>query len=326
MFDWNNKGLWLQYVKGRKDSIFLMLLQYMMFEGLCRLFDVESSLTFYLILLSFTLVLVYHIHSFHRFKRHVERLEHQCSLDGLEGLEKILYEKWTSSKKDLYVLEQKSKQDIRDMTDFYTLWVHQIKTPIAAMNMLCEEGDGDKMIAFSSELLKMEQYVDLLLAYFRLGEDFKDYRFERIDPDLWLKKSIRKFADLFIQKGLTMEYTPAHREILLDSKWFSLMIDQILSNAIKYTDQGGIKIYWEGDTLIIEDTGIGIPEVDLPRVMEKGYTGYNGRMFTNSTGVGLFIVKTAADHLHVEVGIASEVSKGTKISLRFPCDKNVTYE
>lgn len=199
----------------------------------------------------------------------------------------------------------------QEMIDYYTLWAHQIKTPIAAMRLLLQ---SDAEIAeCEEELFKIEQYVEMVLSFLRVEEAESDFILKQNDCDEMLKQAIRKYAKLFIRKKIALNYQPINQKILTDEKWFVFMIEQILSNAIKYTSTGSITITCENKVLKIQDSGIGIQKEDLPRVFEKGFTGYNGHKDKKSTGIGLYLVKKICDRLGHTIKIESEINVGTTI-------------
>lgn len=212
------------------------------------------------------------------------------------------------------------------MLDYYSLWVHQIKTPIAAMRILlqaAEEISFEKRTELEMELFKIEQYVEMALSYIRLGNMASDLKLQWYPMDEIIKPAVKKYSKLFILKKIKLKYEPIENKILTDEKWLGLVVEQILSNALKYTNEGTISIYLgpkKENVLVIEDTGIGIWQEDLPRVFEKGFTGYNGRTDKKSTGIGLYLCKSIVDKLNHRIYISSEVSKGTKIFLNLNRD------
>ncbi|MDY2735408.1 sensor histidine kinase, partial [Intestinibacter sp.] len=181
-----------------------------------------------------------------------------------------------------------SKSDIAktDMLDYYTMWVHQIKTPISAMKLLIQTSESEISGDLSSELFKIEQYVELLLFYIRLDNSGNDFVIKEYDLDDIVRQAIRKYAPLFIRKKISLDFQNTSYKVLTDEKWLVFVIEQLLSNAIKYTSKGKISIYsLEDKKLVIEDTGIGIDKEDIPRIFEKGFTGYNGRTDKKATGL-----------------------------------------
>ena len=210
----------------------------------------------------------------------------------------------------------RSRDKLEDMTDYYTLWAHQIKTPIAAARLLLQEDPGAVGTEVEVELLKIEQYVDMVLGYLRLDSESTDYVLRDTDLDGLLRQAVRKFARMFILKKITLDFRETGRTVLTDGKWLSFVVEQVLSNALKYTPAGGrIRIYGDGETLVIADSGIGIRPEDLPRVFEKGFTGYNGREDKKSTGIGLYLCRRVMDRLNHGISIVSRPGQGTLVRL-----------
>lgn len=203
-----------------------------------------------------------------------------------------------------------------DMMEYYTMWVHQIKTPIAAMKLLLQSEDTLENRELLGELFRIEQYVEMTLHYMRLDADTTDFILKRHELDEIVREAVRKYAPLFIRKKISLNYKPLNIQVLTDEKWLEFVIEQILSNAIKYTKSGGVSIYMKEDeeqVLVIEDTGIGIRTEDLPRILEKGYTGYNGHTDKRSTGIGLYLCNRILKKLSHTIRVESEVGKGTKV-------------
>lgn len=196
---------------------------------------------------------------------------------------------------------------LEDLTSYYTLWVHQIKTPIAAMDLLLQAGP-DRATEMEIELQKIAQYVDMVLQYLRLDSTDKDLVLQRCQLDAVVRQTVRKYAKLFILKKIQLVFQETKWEVLSDEKWLCFLLEQLLSNALKYTPEGGkISIFLEGETnLVIADTGIGIAPEDLPRVFEKGFTGNNGRMDKKATGIGLYLCRRVTNLLGHTISIASE--------------------
>ena len=203
----------------------------------------------------------------------------------------------------------------REMEDYFTLWAHQIKTPIAAMRLLLQTRPENSAGELSQELFRVEQYVEMVLNYLRLDSDSTDFVFKTCDLDGIIRQCVRKYAKQFIRKKISLEYEGTDVQVLTDEKWLCFVIEQLLSNALKYTNVGSIRIYTQGETLVIEDTGIGIAPEDLPRVFEKGYTGYNGRTDKKATGIGLYLCKRILQKLGNEISISSVVGQGTRVSI-----------
>ena len=211
-------------------------------------------------------------------------------------------------------LAAENENRLRDMTDYYTLWAHQIKTPIAALGLLLQEREDGG--ALEVELLKIEQYVEMVLSYLRLDSSSTDYVLQDCDLDGILRGAVRKLAKMFILKKITLDFQETGKTVLTDGKWLGFVVEQVLSNALKYTPEGGtIRIYGDRDTVVIADGGIGIRAEDLPRVFEKGFTGYNGRTERKSTGIGLYLSKMVMERLYHGITVTSRPGQGTLVRL-----------
>ena len=219
---------------------------------------------------------------------------------------------------ELEKLTQENRQKNTDMVDYYSMWVHQIKTPIAAMNFLLDNEEVDQKI-LQQELFKIERYVEMVLTYIRLDSTSSDYVITKINLDEVVKDSVKKYATIFINKKIKLNYVSYETIVISDKKWLSFAFEQILGNSVKYSGAGGeITIETCENKLVIEDNGIGIKEEDLPRIFEKGFTGFNGRYEKKSSGLGLYLCKKTLDRLGHHIEISSKVGEGTRIEITFP--------
>lgn len=234
--------------------------------------------------------------------------ENLCEEDYTELIEALM-----NDKRSIISENDKNK---RDMLDYYTLWAHQIKTPISAMRLLLQTDDMLDKDMISNELFNIEQYVEMVLSYIRSDDSSNDFVFRKYNADSIVRQAVRKYAPLFIRKKLTMDYRELGLDVVTDEKWLLFAIEQIISNSLKYTSKGGVSVYSsDGRSVTIEDSGIGISEEDLPRVFEKGFTGFNGRSDKKSTGLGLYLCKRILNKLGHTIKIESEEGKGTRITI-----------
>lgn len=241
--------------------------------------------------------------------------------------------------------EAESSAAIRQsqMRDYYSMWVHQIKTPISAMKLLleaereelglliCDEEQqaslkelSDNVASFEDELFRIEEYVSMALQYQRVSSTENDFVLEKVSVDGVIRDTIKKYAKIMIRRHIGINYSGTGQEVYTDGKWLAFMLEQILSNAIKYTPQGFVTIETAEEKdrffITIKDTGIGIKAEDLPRVFEKGYTGYNGHADKKATGIGLYLCRQMADKLGHTIRMESELGKGTKVWIGFDLD------
>ena len=207
----------------------------------------------------------------------------------------------------------------RGMMDYYTAWVHQIKTPIAAMRLRLQNHDTPEARALLLDLGRIERYVEMVMTYLRLDSASTDYCFRRCDLDALVRGVVRGFAGEFIDRRLELDYEPVSLTVLTDEKWLAFVLGQVLSNALKYTPSGRISIFLCAPrTLCIRDTGIGIAPEELPRVFENGFTGFNGRVDRRASGIGLYLCRRVCVSLGHEIAITSAVGEGTSVCISFP--------
>lgn len=313
------------FLKEHRFTAILFLLFTGIFTVIFSLYELETEAVLYSALLCLLAAIVilgvrFYIYS----KKHKER---QKFLKNIEIDYDKLPEPLSLGEKDYqdmvrslgqinieHLTENKSKE--QESMDYYTTWVHQIKTPISVMQMILQSEDTEEHRELSSELFRIEQYVAMVLSYLRLGSNTTDFVFREYDLDTIIKQAIHKYASQFIRRRIRLVYEPVHITVLTDEKWFLFIIEQILSNTVKYTVQGSITISVTEDKILkISDTGIGIAPEDLPRIFEKGFTGYNGRADKKSTGLGLYLCKQAAHKLSIDIMVESTPKVGTVFSL-----------
>lgn len=221
--------------------------------------------------------------------------------------------------KEIQQIERRNLQRSNAQMDYFTLWLHQIKTPISAISLLLQRNshmnDGHQM---EQELLRIENYTHMALNYVRIEKSGTDLDFADVSLDRVIKETVKKFSILFIYNHIQLDYQETAATVVSDEKWLRVLVEQILSNSLKYTPEGGtIKIYMSPtqEQLIIEDTGIGIRSEDLPRIFERGYSGFNGRIHEKSTGLGLFLSQEITKRLGHDLRIESTLGKGTKVTI-----------
>ena len=242
------------------------------------------------------------------------------------ALEVLLFEKLALLEMDKKNRAIEEREKLNDLMDYYTLWAHQIKTPIAASSLLVGEIEDKKVKnQLEQELFKIESYVNIVLQYLRLESFHEDLVLKKENVEDLVKEIVKKYAIFFIQKGLSLSLHDLDRTIITDKKWFVVILEQVLSNSLKYTSQGGIEIYFQESTLYIKDSGLGIQDADLLRVFERGFSGYNGRLTQQSSGLGLYLSKKIADELGHQISIASQVGQGTTVMISFS-EKKMIFE
>ena len=249
------------------------------------------------------------------FNKHRKLTQNEISASS-DPIEKDYQEIIRKLKEEEAYSRQKTTSDYNNMVEYYTVWAHQIKTPIASMRLQIQSEDTESARKLMGDLNRIESYVEMVLTFLRLDSDSTDYLIKEYDLDEIIRPAIRKFSREFILKKLKLEYEPVSFKTITDSKWLSFIIEQVISNAVKYTSEGYVRIYMsEPGIFCIEDTGVGISEEDLPRIFENGYTGFNGREDKRASGIGLYLCKRISDNLGHKIYAESKVGEGTKIFL-----------
>ena len=269
-------------------------------------------------------------------------VEEQAQLPEATDDMEILYHRLLENQ-SIARSESESSAAVRQsrMRDYYSMWVHQIKTPISAMKLLleaerdelgqlmCDEEQSqyllsDNLDSLEDELFRIEEYVSMALQYQRVSSTENDFVLEKVSVDDIIRDTIKKYAKVMIRRHIGINYSGTGQEVYTDGKWLGFILEQILSNAIKYTPRGFVTIETAEEKdrffITIKDTGIGIKAEDLPRVFEKGYTGYNGHADKKATGIGLYLCRQMADKLGHTIRMESELGKGTKVWIGFDMD------
>lgn len=310
------------YVYDRRYVILCIVLMLVVYVSVYFVYNVVFDALVYALFLMSSILVTFMIFDFHRYQKRHRDLNHWMSHVSYsdvclsQSLCDIDYAHLIKELKELHFQTvSQHEQSYKDLEDYFTLWAHQMKLPIAAIKLLLETEDVPDTKLLKSELLKINQYSDMVLAYLRMRSLQTDYVFKNCSLDIMIRQGIRKFSSEFIRKKISIDFVETHITVLTDEKWLVFVLEQILSNALKYTEQGKISIYMENDDLVIEDTGIGIDEADLPRLFEKGYTGLNGRFDKKATGLGLYLSKQILDKLNHRIRIDSIVNQGTKVYL-----------
>lgn len=328
------------YIKDKKKVIAAYIMITAIFLLICNLSRLDRfEDVFYAVIINSFLLGSFAFYDFYTYRKKYHMLLNAYrSLDevkgnlpascGLleEGYQSIVWKMDEVHKRLIWSMDKREVE----MKDYYTMWAHQIKTPIAAVKLLMQRGDRKENISFPvlEEVVKIEQYVEMVLHYLRLENISSDILLKEYQLSEIVKKAVKKYSILFINNHLSLELADLEEMVLTDAKWLSFVVEQILSNAVKYTKEGKIEIFMEnpklfkeeGDlyaVLTVKDSGIGICSEDLPRIFEKGFTGYNGRLDKKSTGIGLYLCREITRKLSHKIVITSVQGEGTRVHICF---------
>lgn len=323
----NTFKYFLSYLNGHKASLSTFVLLIVLYDFMMYVFNQPSSIIIYtttiILVVSFIIGLIIFVKNYRRYTElvYLKNMVKNNSVNlptSNNPNEKLLNEMVDYLQNDRAKISYEKDNIISDMNLYYSIWAHQIKTPISAMNLQMQTEDLPQYKELSNQLFKIEQYVDMALNYIRAESMSGDMVIENSDLDKVIKETIKKFSKSFIRKKIALDYKDLNVKVLTDRKWLGFVLEQLISNALKYTKEGKISIYMEKDNvLVIEDTGIGIDPTDIPRLFEKGFTGYNGRENNKSTGIGLYLSRKILSKLSHTISIESQIGVGTKVKIEF---------
>lgn len=321
----NVKNLIFQYFKERINYIGIYIIFIFIFSIVFYLYSLPLETIMYATLLCafFSIIFtVVGIYKYYQRDKKLQNIKYNIShnIDGLPHPQNLIEKDYQGIIKTLYknkidLISERDKKHT-DLIEYFTLWTHQIKTPISAAHLILQSKNSYINEDIEKQLFEIEEYVDMALQYLRLENISSDLKLEEYSLLSIIKKSIKSYSKIFIYKNIKLNLKENDIKVITDEKWLLFVIKQILSNALKYTYKG--EIYIEIDNkkvLTIKDTGIGISKEDIARIFERGFTGYNGRMNKKSTGLGLYLSKNILDKLNHKISIISEIGIGTTVKI-----------
>ena len=296
-------NLFLDYMKSQSVILFGYLLVCIVFITISVLATIEMEYVFLGIeILGFILLIYLIVHWFH----------YQKLSDVKDDNERLLNENKNLKSE---MLNQKD-----DLNAYFLMWLHQIKTPMTVSKLLLDKPDENTTSKLKMQLMYIEQYINMAINYLKMIDHSTDMDITEVNLDDIIKDLLKKYSLLFIHNHISLDYQSSATYVISDSKWLMILIEQILSNALKYTENGKISIQYLEDkhTLEIKDTGIGIRSEDIPKIFDRGYSGFNGRMNEKSSGLGLYLAKKISEKLNIQIEVESKLSKGSTFRLVFP--------
>lgn len=315
-----------KYLKERLPLINLALLFLTIFGLVFYLYHLPIEHYFYSSFLILVILVLYMVYDYFNYlKKHDALRELENNITYLEeNLPKVNIQSELNYQRLILRLAEDNRQLISeadkkhsDLIKYYTLWTHQIKTPLSALDFLLQNRGPDVLDDMELQIMNVESYVDMALEYLRIENMSSDLKLEKYSIRQIINKAIKSYSKMFIYKNIKLELDILDFSIITDEKWLLFLVKQLLSNALKYTPEGKIKIYTKGNSLYISDNGIGIQKEDIPSIFNQGFTGYNGRMNQKSTGLGLYLVKEVIHNLGHDIKITSTVDLGTTVELDF---------
>ena len=295
--------LFLDYMKNQSVILFGYLLVCIVFITISVLATIEIACVFLGIeILGFILFVYLIVHWF----------QYQKVSDVKDDNERLFNENKNLKSE---MLNQKD-----DLNAYFLMWLHQIKTPMTVSKLLLEKPDETTNTKLKMQLMYIEQYINMAMNYLKMIDHSTDMDITQVNLDDIIKNLLKKYSLLFIHNHISLEYQSNVTHVISDSQWLTILIEQILSNALKYTENGKITIQYLEDkhALEIRDTGIGIRSEDIPKIFDRGYSGFNGRMNEKSSGLGLYLARKISERLNIQIEVESKLSKGSVFRLVFP--------
>lgn len=317
----------IKYLKDRKLIFIAILFWIAIFSGVFALCGIEFKYVWYPTVLgcmALVICLVVDFVCYYKKCRSLTMVENSIdvTLDNLPKTSNQIEKMYTELLKLLTNEKNEEVNNIlnskKETMEYVTLWSHQIKTPITALQLLANDTDEEIRIEILNRLFEIEQYQDMMLQYLRLEGGGSDYVLADYSVKDMVNQVVKYFARIFISKGISVKIqVDESRKVVTDEKWMVFVLKQLISNALKYTSKGEICISFDNDELLIKDSGIGIAKEDLPRIFDRGYTGYNGRKDKKATGLGLYLTKQILDRLNHKIEIDSQIGVGTRVFIKF---------
>lgn len=331
------KNKWIKpFLKSIRYQFYVLLSTFIVLGLISWLTQVPFYFFGYAMQLSFFVWLCMLLFQWAHYKKRIKdiRALNQSKQDSFEKIEAAsldqAYEiQYNQLEREYQQFREQMREREKEQMDYFTLWLHQIKTPISVISLILQRSDDDskEKQQLEQELIYLNNYTHMALNYLKLEETGKELDLNEVKIDDIIKETLKNYSLLFIYNDIGLEYKAIAKTVLTDRKWLQVLIEQILSNSLKYTPSGMIKIYMENPTcLVIEDTGSGIRKEDVPKIFEKGYTGLNGRLHEKSTGLGLFLSRKICERLGHSLIIESEVGIGTKARIDFSREKLVIFD
>ncbi|WP_339252220.1 sensor histidine kinase [Sporosarcina sp. FSL W8-0480] len=329
--------MFIAYVRDMKSWILLFVTSLAVTDGLIW---IDKGLTMRLsslIYLNLLLIAIFILFFIWRYKKEIHftkellRISEDPSRDWQEGLPETTFIRDQTVNELLKQVAADYMEEISEMksanlmeSDYTAAWVHEVKAPLTSMKMTIDANRQDPVIRkVESDWLRVHLLIDQQLYITRMPSIGTDYVLEKIEMHHLITPEIRELRSWYIEKNIAVEIEDKDLEVITDSKWSRFIIRQLLTNAVKYSPDGGV-VHIKFDrsrsghpVLFIKDEGPGIPAHDLPRIFDKGFTGGTGRLHNAATGIGLYLAHQAASKIGVSLSAHSVMNEGTTMKMTF---------
>lgn len=281
----------LSFIKARTALIGSTLLQLLLFYFAFAITRLDMSIYFMIAEIVLFLLFIYLVISF---------FQHKKSLNLARENEEL--------KAELEKLRMREISERKSVQEYFLMWLHQIKTPITASKLILEDDTEPVADELKAQLIYIEEYTNMAMSYLKLMNVETDFSVTEVSLDEVIRLVLKKYSIIFIKNSLSLDYQSLGISVYSDTRWLTILLEQLISNALKYTEKGSISIYYDGErsALCVKDTGMGIRSEDLPKIFDKGYSGFNGRLNQKSSGIGLFLASRIAERLDLRITVESK--------------------
>ena len=326
----------IEFIKERMIFLIINLIMFLLVAILMKIVKVSINIILILFLIWFGPILIYMFLEFIKYRRYLNNL-----INTVENLDRkyllpevieeprfqearIINDVLKQCNKSMHEKVKHYKDEQIEYREYIETWVHEIKTPIASARLILENDEGYINKSVLEEIEKVEGFIEQVLFYARSSTVERDYIIKKIPLKNSINSVIRKNANILIEKRVKIQLEDIEKKVYCDSKWIEFILQQIISNSVKYMDKDEkyikIRCLEKDKNIILKilDNGIGISEKSIEKVFEKGYTGENGRKYNNSTGMGLYLCKKLCLKLGLGISIKSKLGVGTEVTIVFP--------
>lgn len=248
----------------------------------------------------------------------IETIQSPTFYDG-----KVLVDSLYEINKSMIEKINKYQNDIKEFKEYIEMWIHEIKLPLATLTLMYHNNKNKTDQKYIAQLKRMDNYLEQILYYIRSEHAEKDYLITKVALAKVIHEVALKNKDALLESKIELSVSDVMIDVYTDAKWLEFILNQLISNCIKYRKETNpyIKIVAAEDkekvTLVVSDNGLGISSSDLPKVFDKSFTGKNGRKGAESTGMGLYIAKNLCTKLGHKIDIKSQEKTGTIVTLTF---------
>ena len=333
-----------EYIKDKINYILALATYIIIISTYLKAINLTYLTIFIVIFITFTFFILAFLLSYYKTSKYLRNIEKTMDKLPEKYLITEILQKPRSAEKLAYyrILKRASKSMLENATDikekqkdykeYIESWVHEIKIPITSAKLLCENNKSDITNKIDEDIEEVNNYVEQALFYARMDQVSNDFMIREISLNEVIKNVLARNKKIMIQNNMKVELKDVNIKCYTDEKWLEFILNQIITNSIKYRNDNNavIKITGiqnkENIILKIKDNGIGIKKSEIDRIFDKGFTGTNGRNQTKSTGIGLYLCKRLCEGIGMEIDANSKENEYTEIVIIIPRAKKINNQ